>query len=114
MLPFPTTEDVDCYVVSFDQHREGLFRGPPTTIGLALYEKRSYMGDLLLGNGDLQLNDLVPGDSGAIEDWIPLTSEKEGTVTFFTRVRVTLRFEIMKIVPKEERKSVGILAGYEE
>lgn len=80
---------------------------PPTTIGLASYEKRSYMGDLLIGNGDLQLNDLVPGDSGAIEDWIPLTSEKEG-VTWFVRVRVTLRFEIMKIVAKEERESLGI------
>jgi len=51
------------------------------------------MTDSLLGCADVNL-EALPGDSNVIE-WVPLRSSQQANVTWFIRVRLSLRFELM-------------------
>lgn len=88
---FPLPEDVDCEGRSFDFDREKLFKGPPTCLQFTVYEKK-FMSDVELGGADVNLESL--GSGGQIEEWVPLRAGKDG-ITWFARIRLSLRFEIM-------------------
>ncbi|KAL3804783.1 hypothetical protein ACHAWO_005312 [Cyclotella atomus] len=88
---FPLPEDVDCEGKSFDVDRESLFKGPPTTLQVTVYEKK-FMSDVELGGADVSLDSL--GTGGQIEEWVPLRVGKDG-ITWFARMRISLRFELM-------------------
>jgi hypothetical protein len=47
----------------------------------------------MLGSADVSLDGL-PGDGQVIE-WVPLRSSHQANVTWFIRVRLSLRFELM-------------------
>jgi len=51
------------------------------------------MTDSLLGGADVNL-EALPGDSHVIE-WVPLRLSQQANVTWFIRVRLSLRFELM-------------------
>ena len=72
---FPLPEDVNCEGRSFDNHREALFKGPPTCLQITAYEKK-FMNDVELGGADVNLESL--GSGGQIEEWVPLRAEKDG------------------------------------
>ena len=88
---FPLPEFVNCEGKSFDADRESLFRGPPTCLQVTAYEKK-FMSDAELGGADINLESL--GSGGQIEEWVPLRAGKDG-ITWFARVRISLRFELM-------------------
>jgi hypothetical protein len=88
---FPLPEDVNCDGVSSDADRESLFRGPPTVLQVSVYEKK-FMSDIFLGCADIDLDALTSG--GQLEEWVPLRASQQG-ITWFARVRLTLRFELM-------------------
>jgi len=90
---FPLPEDVDCEGKSFDADRESLFKGPPTSLQVTVYEKK-FMSDMELGGADVNLDSL--GSGGQIEEWVPLRAGKDG-ITWFARIRLSLRFELMCI-----------------
>jgi len=92
---FSLPEDVDTYGVSADRNREALFPGPPTVLQISVHEKR-FMNDIVLGDADIKLDGLANG--GQLEEWVPLRmkGEKEA-IAWFTRVRISLRFEMMCI-----------------
>mmetsp|Transcript_7519 Transcript_7519/g.10824 ORF Transcript_7519/g.10824 Transcript_7519/m.10824 type:complete len:753 (-) Transcript_7519:76-2334(-) len=94
---FPLPEDVNCDGVSIDEDREALFKGPPSILQLAVYEKK-FMSDILLGGADVKLDGLK--NNGQLEEWVPLRSPKDG-INWFARIRLTLRFELM-CLPLEE------------
>jgi hypothetical protein len=92
---FPLPPGANTNLASYDAHRERLFKGPPTMVKIGVYEKRMVLlGDLLIGNGEADLKKLV-GPGGVGEDWIPLI--KEGGGGWFVRMRVNVRFELMKL-----------------
>jgi len=99
---FVLPEDVNCDGVSLDMDREALFRGAPSVLQLAVYEKK-FMSDLYLGGADVKLDALSSGSQ--LEEWVPLmkSSNKDG-ITWFARVRITLRFELMCLDTKEEEE----------
>jgi hypothetical protein len=88
---FPLPEDVDCDGVSHDIDRETLFKGPPNVLQVAVYEKK-FISDMLLGTADISLDGL--NCNGGLEEWVPLKKGKSG-ITWFTRIRISLRFELM-------------------
>jgi hypothetical protein len=88
---FPLPDDVNCDGVSSDGDREALFKGPPLVLQISVYEKK-FMSDIFLGAADINLDALTGG--GQLEEWVPLRESKLG-VTWFTRIRLTLRFELM-------------------
>jgi hypothetical protein len=88
---FPLPENVDCDGVSHDGDREALFKGPPSVLQISVYEKK-FMSDIFLGAADINLDALTAG--GQLEEWVPLRESKLG-VTWFARIRLTLRFELM-------------------
>jgi len=72
---FPLPEDVNCEGKSFDPDRESLFKGPPTSLQVTVYEKK-FMSDVELGGADVSLESL--GTGGQIEEWVPLRVGKDG------------------------------------
>jgi len=97
---YPLPEDVNCDGVSFDENREAIFKGPPSVLQLCVYEKK-FMSDLSLGIADVSLDGLSCG--GQLEEWVPLKAGKSGT-TWFIRIRITLRFELMCIATENKRE----------
>jgi len=93
---FPLPEGIGSDLAGFDEHRERLFKGPPTLVKIGVYEKRSFLGDSLIGFGDTPLKTLV-GANGEGEDWLPLAREGGGAGGHFVRVRVNVRFEVMRL-----------------
>jgi len=94
---FPLPEGVDCNGVSIDRDREALFKGVPRQLQISVYEKK-FMNDMMLGGADVRLDAL--SSSGQVEEWVPLRSQKKDGITWFARVRLTLRFELMCIAPE--------------
>jgi hypothetical protein len=88
---FPLPEDVSVDGASPDKDREILFRGPPSFLQVSVYEKKLLV-DHSLGAADVSMDGLWAG--GQLEEWVPLRSEKHG-ITWFARIRLTLRFELM-------------------
>ncbi|KAL7542167.1 hypothetical protein ACHAXR_013156 [Thalassiosira sp. AJA248-18] len=88
---FPLPEDVNCEGRSFDTDRESLFKGSPTCLQITVYEKK-FMSDVELGGADVNLESL--GSGGQVEEWVPLRAGKDG-ITWFARIRLSLRFELM-------------------
>ncbi|KAL3763668.1 hypothetical protein ACHAWU_009092 [Discostella pseudostelligera] len=88
---FPLPEDVNREGKSFDRDRELLFKGPPTCLQITVYEKK-FMSEIELGGADVNLESL--GSGGQIEEWVPLRAGKDG-ITWFARIRVSLRFELL-------------------
>ena len=56
-----------------------------------MYEKK-FMNDITLGGASIKLDGLSSG--GQVEEWVPLKSVNN-EITWFTRIRLTLRFELM-------------------
>ena len=50
------------------------------------------MSDISLGGADIDLDALTGG--GQLEEWVPLRASKQG-ISWFARIRLTLRFELM-------------------
>jgi hypothetical protein len=81
---------------------------------IAVYEKK-FMNDVALGDADVKLDGLANG--GQMEEWVPLRSQKHGHsgsggISWFARIRLTLRFELMCIESEssdqEHPHSVGL------
>lgn len=111
---FPLPEDASVDGTSYDRDRETLFKGPPRVLQVSVYEKK-LLADHSLGTADISTDGL--GAGGQIEEWVPLRSEKRG-ITWFARIRLTLRFELMCIAPegqvgKNSVPSVGLQRIYE-
>lgn len=94
---FPLPEDVNCEGISFDRDTESLFKGAPSTLQITVYEKK-FMSDVELGRADVKLDAL--GSGGQLEEWVPLHTGKDG-ITWFARIRLTLRFELLCIESPE-------------
>eukprot|EP00934_Nitzschia_sp_Nitz4_P005924 Nitzschia sp. Nitz4//scaffold10_size219509//115070//124411//NITZ4_001433-RA/size219509-processed-gene-0.134-mRNA-1//-1//CDS//3329532935//5914//frame0 len=88
---FPLPEFTATDGRSYDGDREALFKGPPTVLQVAVYEKK-FMTDTLLGCADVKLDGLCSG--GQLEEWVPLRTDSHG-INWFARIRLTLRFELM-------------------
>merc|ERR1712238_106768 len=88
---FPLPENVNSKGKSFDTDRESLFKGPPTSLQITVYEKK-FMSDVELGGADVSLGSL--GSDGQIEEWVPLRAGTDG-ITWFARLRFSLRYELM-------------------
>jgi hypothetical protein len=88
---FPLPEQASVDGVSFDLDREQLFRGPPVVLQVSVYEKKLLV-DHSLGTADVRVDGLWAG--GQLEEWVPLRSDKHG-ISWFARIRLTLRFELM-------------------
>jgi hypothetical protein len=102
---FPLPEDISVDGTSKDKDRESLFRGPPSFLQVSVYE-RKLLADHSLGAADVSMDGLWAG--GQLEEWVPLRSDKNG-ITWFTRVRLTLRFELMCLSEsKDLAPSVGL------
>ena len=96
---FPLPEDADSTGNSShtnSRDRETLFKGPPRVLQISVYEKK-LLADHAIGSADVTMDGLSAG--GQIEEWVPLRSEKLGTITWFSRIRISLRFEIMNLAP---------------
>ena len=96
---FALPEGVGCSdIKSFDESREKLFRGPPSVVFMNVYEKKPFFGDLLLGGGEVGMGKVGVGQPW--ENWCPLNSMSGGhpTKEWFVKVRVSTRFEIMRII----------------
>ena len=93
--PLPDETSVDG--TSFDSDREALFKGPPSVLQITVYEKKLLV-DHALGTADVDMDGLFAG--GQVEEWVPLRSEKHG-IHWFTRIRLTLRFELMCLASRE-------------
>ena len=94
---FPLPEDIAVDGTSFDKDRESLFKGPPCVLQVSVYEKKLLV-DHSLGTADIRIHGL--GAGGQLEEWVPLRSDKKG-ISWFARIRLTLRFELMCIAPKK-------------
>ena len=79
-----------------NRDRETLFKGPPRVLQISVYEKKM-LADHAIGSADVNMDGLSSG--GQIEEWVPLRSEKLGTISWFSRIRISLRFEIMNLAP---------------
>ena len=94
--PLPENTDIDGKCHSKDC--EALFKGPPSLLQVSVYEKK-FMSDNYLGGADVKLDGL--GSGGQIEEWVPLKTEAHG-ISWFARIRLTLRFELMCLAPENE------------
>ena len=103
---FPLPEQASVDGVSFDMDRELLFKGPPNVLQLSVYE-RKLLVDSSLGSADVRMDGLWAG--GQLEEWVPLRSEKHA-ITWFARVRLTLRFELMCLASEEDGKDMSTAA----
>jgi hypothetical protein len=101
---FPLPEGVNCDGVSFDSDREALFKGAPSVLQISVYEKK-FMTNSALGGADVKLDAL--STSGQLEEWVPLVSTKDD-ITWFARLRLTLRFELMCLASKESSISMDL------
>jgi hypothetical protein len=90
---FPLPDGVNCDGLSSDVDREALFKGPPNVLQLSVYEKK-FMTTQALGVADIQLDSLSTGSQ--LEEWAPLRSTNND-ITWFARLRLTLRFELMNL-----------------
>lgn len=88
---FPLPEQATVDGVSVDNNRELLFKGPPRVLQVSVYEKKLLV-DYALGTADIRMDGLWAG--GQLEEWVPLRSDKHG-ISWFARIRLTLRFELM-------------------
>jgi len=88
---FPLPEGVNSDGVSFDKDREALFKGAPSVLQLSVYEKK-FMNDVALGGADVRFDGL--STDGQVEEWVPLRSAND-EITWFARIRLMLRFELM-------------------
>jgi hypothetical protein len=103
---FPLPEDVSVDGISFDLDREQLFKGPPRVLQVSVYEKKLLV-DHSLGSADIRIDGLWAG--GQLEEWVPLRSEKHG-ITWFARIRLTLRFELMCLASPDDCKDLATAA----
>jgi len=101
---FPLPEGVHCDGKSIDGDREALFKGPPCVLQLSVYEKK-FMSEASLGAADVKLESLSSG--GQMEEWVPLRSANDG-INWFTRIRLTLRFELM-CLPSDEDVDLDVV-----
>ena len=90
---FPLPEGVNCDGVSFDKNREALFKGAPSVLQLSVYEKK-FMNDVCLGGADVKFDGL--STDSQVEEWVPLQSAGDD-ITWFAKIRLMLRFELMCI-----------------
>jgi hypothetical protein len=106
---FPLPEDVALDGASYDGDREVLFKGPPSVLQVSVYEKKLLV-DHSLGTADIRTDGLWAGDQ--LEEWVPLRSEKHAAISWFARIRLTLRFELMCLAPDDQSRetppSVGL------
>jgi hypothetical protein len=106
---FPLPEDVALDGASYDGDREVLFKGPPSVLQVSVYEKKLLV-DHSLGTADIRTDGLWAGDQ--LEEWVPLRNEKQAAISWFARIRLTLRFELMCLAPddnsRETPPSVGL------
>jgi RAVE protein 1 C terminal len=111
---FPLPEDASVVDgTSPDRDRETLFKGPPRLLQISVYVKK-LLADHSLGTADVNMDGLS-ADGGPMEEWVPLRSEKHG-ITWFARIRLTLRFELMCLAAASRRESipsVGLQRIYE-
>ena len=103
---FPLPEDAWVDGTSFDNDRELLFKGPPRVLQVSVYEKKLLV-DHSLGTADIRTDGLCVG--GQLEEWVPLRNEKHG-ITWFARVRLTLRFELMCLATTDESRDLDTVA----
>ena len=99
---FPLPEDTSVDGMSFDRDRDVLFKGPPSVLQVTVYE-RKLLVDHALGTADIRMDGLWAG--GQLEEWVPLRSDKHG-ITWFARVRLTLRFELMCLATDDTSKDL--------
>jgi hypothetical protein len=66
------------------------------------------MTDLSLGVADVSLDAVTC--SGPLEEWVPLRAGKSGT-TWFVRMKITLRFELMCITTKVKKNTDETLSS---
>ena len=103
---FPLPEDVSVEGASYDPDREALFKGPPSILQVTVYEKKLLV-DHSLGSADIEMDGLWGG--GQLEEWVPLRSEKNGnSISWFARMRLTLRFELMCLSRSGEEADADI------
>jgi hypothetical protein len=95
---YPLPENTDIEGKCHDSDCESLFKGPPSVLQISVYEKK-FMSDSYLGGADIKLNGL--GSGGQLEEWVPLKTETND-INWFARIRLTLRFELMCLAPKNE------------
>ena len=95
---YPLPENTDIEGKCFDKDCESLFKGPPSVLQVSVYEKK-FMSDSYLGGADIKLDGLSSG--GQLEEWVPLKTETQG-INWFARIRLTLRFELMCLAPKDQ------------
>ena len=88
---FPLPEEVQPDGQSESPDQEALFKGPPCFLQVSVYE-RKLLVDHSLGTADISMDGL--GAGGQLEEWVPLRTETRG-ITWFARIRLTLRFELM-------------------
>ncbi|KAL7561202.1 hypothetical protein ACA910_004128 [Epithemia clementina (nom. ined.)] len=94
---YPLPDETAIDGSSFDADREALFKGPPSVLQITVYEKKLLV-DHALGTADVDMDGLFAG--GQVEEWVPLRSDKHG-IHWFTRIRLTLRFELMCLASRE-------------
>jgi len=95
---YPLPENIDVEGKCYDRDCESLFKGPPSVLQVSVYEKK-FMSDSYLGGADIKLDGLSSG--GQLEEWVPLKTETQG-INWFARIRLTLRFELMCLAPKNQ------------
>lgn len=103
---FPLPEHASVDGVSHDSDRELLFKGPPRVLQVSVYEKKLLV-DYSLGTADIRTDGLWAG--GQLEEWVPLRSEKHG-ISWFARIRLTLRFELMCLANEDESMDLASAA----
>ncbi|KAG7352754.1 RAVE protein 1 domain containing protein [Nitzschia inconspicua] len=99
---YPLPENTASDGRSFDSDCESLFKGPPSVLQVSVYEKK-FMSDTYLGGADVKLDGLDSG--GQLEEWVPLKTESHG-INWFTRIRLTLRFELMCLANDHETDEI--------
>ncbi|KAL3923894.1 MAG: hypothetical protein SGILL_001381 [Bacillariaceae sp.] len=95
---FPLPENTAIDGKNCDSDCEALFKGSPCVLQVSVYEKK-FMSDTSLGGADIKLDGLDSG--GQLEEWVPLKTETHG-ISWFARIRLTLRFELMCLAPEHE------------
>ena len=92
---FPLPSSTRCDGTAIDANTESLFSGPPTVVQLSVYEKK-LLGYSLIGKSTLSLESLTEGEP--IDEWLQCSNEKvENGPSYFIRLRVCIRFEIMSM-----------------
>jgi len=104
---FPLPENATTDGISFDSDRELLFKGPPCVLQVSVYEKKLLV-DYSLGTADIRTDGLWAG--GQLEEWVPLRSDKHG-ISWFARIRLTLRYELMCLASEDASGSQDLGAA---